>query len=152
MVWSKFKCSHYAKTPEVIFARALRGQQVRVAAEAFAPSVGDGRTPVRFIAVRELVLPDNSRADGLPVYFEGSLQQFQRRIGVVHVRLGPPECPADSAEGIVHFRGRAAVILRGLAIVTLAFPFQIERVPPGPENYWLDLQLPRAQFLLPFDD
>lgn len=26
MVWSKFKCSHYAKTPEVIFARALSGE------------------------------------------------------------------------------------------------------------------------------
>jgi hypothetical protein len=131
---------------------SLRGQQVRVAAEAFAPSVADGRMPVRLIAARELILPDNSRTDRIPVYFEGRLQQFQRRIGVVQVRLGPPDCPADSADGIVAFRGRTAVILRGPAIVTLAFPFHIERVPLGDKNYWLDLKMPRAQFLLPFDD
>jgi hypothetical protein len=34
MVWSKFKCSHYAKTPEVIFARALSPQTAKPFARA----------------------------------------------------------------------------------------------------------------------
>jgi hypothetical protein len=30
--------------------------------------------------------------------------------------------------------------------VGLAFPFQVERLPRDPENYWLDLCIQRAQF------
>jgi hypothetical protein len=42
------------------------------------------------------------------------------------------------------------VSLRGPAVVELAWPFQVERLPADPGSYWRDLRLPRAQFEFPF--
>ena len=47
-------------------------------------------------------------------------------------------------------RGKAAIILRGPAVLELAFPINVERLPADPDNYWRDLRLPRAQFEFPF--
>ena len=122
---------------------------VRVAAESFAPANWNGKTPTCFIPTRDLVLPDNSRASGLPVYFEGRLKQFDRKIGVVYVHLESPAPLRNAMEGIVRFRGGLAVILRGPATVQLAFPFRVEELPLDADNYWRDLQMPRVQFSLP---
>ena len=53
---------------------------------------------------------------------------------------------------MILFRERNAVILPGTAIVQLAFPFHVERLPLGEENYWRDLRLSRAQLVLPFPE
>jgi hypothetical protein len=124
----------------------LIGQDIRVAVESFSPS---GSSPRIFVASRNLVLPDNSRVDGLPLYFEGKLHQFVREIGVVHVDLEAPASQEHCAEGIVCFRGTTAAVLRGPATVRLAHPFRVERLPADPESYWADLRFPRAQFQLP---
>ena len=128
----------------------LIGAEVRVAAEAFTPATWQGKLPGALIPVRELILPDNRQAGSLPVYFEGRLELAVRRIGVVYVGLEAPASLEESAEGVVHFRGGMAVILRGPAVVQLAFPFRVEKLPSDPCNYWRDLQLPRVQFELPF--
>ena len=127
----------------------LRGENVRVAAASFSPARWTGELPHRFISPRELILPDNSSAAGLPLYFEGRLQHFVREIGVVHVHLELPASAEPLAEGVVCFRGTQAVILRGPAIVKLAYPFHVEKLPPDDANYWRDLQFARAQFKLP---
>lgn len=88
----------------------------------------------------------------MALYFEGVLLEHMRRIGVVHVRLGSPGDPRTSAEGCVQFRGKVAVIVRGPAIVRLAIPFHVERVPGCGQNYWQDLRPPQAQFVLSFVD
>lgn len=51
---------------------------------------------------------------------------------------------------MVPFRGKTAVILRGPALVELAFPFEVEKLPQRPDNYWHDLRTSRVQFELPF--
>jgi hypothetical protein len=56
------------------------------------------------------------------------------------VRLEPLSLPDKPAEGIVYFRGRTAVILKGPATVQLASPYFVERLPQDPDNYWRDLQ------------
>jgi hypothetical protein len=127
----------------------LAGAEVRIAAEAFSPSGWDMKVPIGLIPVAELVLPNNRAAADLPVYFEGRLEQFTRRIGVVYVWLGPPGLSGESVEGMVYFRGRTVAILRGPAIVQLACPFQVEKLPSDPGNYWRDLHFPRVQFELP---
>lgn len=128
----------------------LLGEQVRVAAESFYPVKANGEVSPQAIAARELILPDNSSARLLPVYFEGQLRQFVRRIGVVEVTLAAPIATQASVEGIVHFRDQPAVILRGPAVVRLAYPFKVERIPAHSDNYWKDLQQPRVQFTFPF--
>jgi hypothetical protein len=128
----------------------LTGHDIRAAAKAFSPTPRNGEVPLRFIPVRDLFLPDNSQPAGLPVFFEGRLQHFERQIGVVFVRLDAPASVAASSEGTVFFRGHAAVILRGPAVLELAFPFHVERLPEDPDNYWRDLRVPRAQFEFPF--
>ena len=128
----------------------LIGQDIRVAAKSFAPVSYDGDAPLRFLPVRDLYLPDNSQPAGRPVFFEGRLLEFERQIGVVFVRLDVPAAVAASPEGAVLFRGKAAVILRGPAVLEMAFPFHIERLPVDPDNYWRDLRMPRAQFEFPF--
>jgi len=55
-----------------------------------------------------------------------------------------------AAEGTVLLPGVSAVLLRGPAIVRLAFPFRVEPLP-AEVNYWEDLRFPTAQFRLPFD-
>ena len=133
--------------------RALDGlisADIRVAAKAFSPTRWTGEEAARLLPVRQLILPDNSQPDGLPVFFEGRLRQFERQIGVVFAWLDPPTTQEETAEGVVCFRGQTTVIVRGPALVELAFPFQVERLPTDSENYWRDLRLPRAQFELPF--
>jgi len=127
----------------------LISADVRVAAAAFSTAGWDGRIPKAFIPVGQLILPNNRAAADLPVFFEGKLQQFVRRIGVVYVWLEQPESSEGSVDGMVYFRGRTAAILRGPAIVQLAFPFQVETLPSDPCNYWRDLHFPRVQFELP---
>lgn len=105
---------------------------------------------IPLLPFRELFLPDNSRPDGLPVFFEGQLWQFERQIGIVFVCLGPPASQATATDGAVCFRSKIAVILRGPAIIEMAFPFQVERLSADPENYWRDLRRPRAQLEFPF--
>lgn len=130
----------------------LIGTEVRAAAKAFSPVPRNGEAPRRFMPVRDLYLPDNSQPAALPVFFEGRLCEFERHVGVVCVRLDAPTAADTASEGSMLFRGKTAVILRGPALVELAFPFQVERLPADAENYWRDLRMPRAQFEFPFGD
>lgn len=129
---------------------SLIGQEVRVAAKSFSPTTADGTFPRGFVPVSNLFLPDNSQPAGLPVFFEGRLQRFCRRIGVVYVCLESPSNPETGADGTAPFRGSLAVILKGPAIVELAFPFKVERLPLDSDNYWRDLRVPRVQFEFTF--
>jgi hypothetical protein len=129
----------------------LIGQEVRVAGESFVPVCWNGQVRQSFIHVRDLILPDNTKPGVLPVFFEGRLCRFERRIGVVCVALDLPRVMGRAAEGTVLVRGIPAVLLRGPAIVRLAFPFRVEPLPADEANYWEDLRLPTAQFRLPFD-
>jgi len=122
------------------------GQEVRVWAKSFSPEFAGRDQPPRSIAANDLYLPDNTQPGGLPVFFEGRLKRFERRIGVVYVWLESPLIPERPADGTAPFRGSIAVILKGPAVVELAFPFQVERLPLDPDNYWRDLRVPRAQF------
>lgn len=126
------------------------GCDVRVAARAFAPGLpADGRE-IRFMSVADLFLPDNSQPGSAPVFFEGRLRSFERRVGVVFVVLETSSNRESAPEGWVLLRGKLAVFLHAPAVVELAFPFRVERLPPEPENYWRDLRLPCAQFEFPF--
>ncbi len=126
----------------------LIGADVRVAARAFSPVPPNRQRSPRLISVRELFLPDNSQPGALPVFFEGCLRQFERRIGVVTVRLDAPALVDAAGEGAVFFRRRMAVVLRGPALVELASPFCVERLPEDTGNYWRDLRMPGVQFEL----
>lgn len=128
----------------------LVGRPIRVAAEWFSAVQWDGRSMPEFVRVADLILPDHSRSGPLPVFFEGRLRQFDRRIGVVFVTLNAPSLPERTADGLVQFRGAAAVVLRGPATVRLSFPFRVEPLPIDPDNYWDDLRVSCAQFGLPF--
>ena len=127
----------------------LVGRAIRVAAEWFSPVRWDGRSMPEFVRVADLILPDNSRPGPLPVFVERRLRQFDRRIGVVFVTLDALDIPESTADGLVQFRGAAAVVLRGPATVRLAFPFRVEPLPTDPANYWEDLRAFRAQLQLP---
>ena len=129
----------------------LIGEQVRVAAEAFTPPRANGEPWPRMIPVTDLILPDNSTPGGLPVFFEGRLEAFERRIGVVDVILsGPVRRGASATDGQTAFRGATAVVLSGPARVRLAYPFVVERLPADEANYWRDLRGPRAQLEFPW--
>lgn len=126
------------------------GEQVRVAAEAFIPPSTNGEGWPRMIPVADLMLPDNSTPGGLPVFFEGRLEAFERRIGVVDVILAAPVNRDGSVpDGATAFRSTTAVVLPGPARVRLAYPFVVERLPADEGNYWRDLRGPRAQLELP---
>ena len=127
------------------------GRDVRIAVDAFSPARWEGDGLPLLSPVRDLILPDNSRVGSLPVFFEGRLRRFERRIGVVYVGLEAPTAPDASVEGIVLFRGALSVILRGPATVRCDYPFRVEPVPIGPLNYWEDLRIPTAQFRLNLD-
>jgi hypothetical protein len=128
----------------------LIGVDIRVAAKRFSPLRWTGETLPRLLPVDQLILPDNSQARGLTVFFEGRLQRFERRIGVVFVELDEPAARDGISEGVNFFRGNMSVILRGPVVAELAFPFQVERLTADPENYWRDLRVSRAQFEFPF--
>jgi hypothetical protein len=129
----------------------LVGADVRVAAKSFAPGQWDrSKRPPRLVPVREVYLPDNAQPEGLPVFIEGQLRHFERQIGVVFVWLDALRVPETATDGLAHFRGRTVVILRGPAVVELAFPFQVEQLPKDPDNYWRDVRVPRAQFEFQF--
>lgn len=130
--------------------RSCVGAHIRVGAKAFAPLGEDRQMPPRLIPANCLILPDNTAVEGQPVFFEGRLEEFTRQIRVVHVYLAAPDSVV--AQGMVLFPERSAAILPGPAIVQLAFPFHVERLPSGEDNYWRDLRLPHAQFLLRFQD
>ncbi len=141
--------AHQTARPEWDIDRvlaALVGCDVRVAAEAFAPIGADGQPSPAFIGVQDLLLPDNTRPEGRPVFFEGKLRQFTRQIGVVHVWLDAPSGPTASAQGVIYFRGGSAVLVHGPAVVRLAFPFRVERLPCDEGNYLRDLRFARVQF------
>jgi len=72
--------------------------------------------------------------------------------GVVYAYLDGPKMPDGAAEGTTPFRGRIAVILKGPALVQLAFPFEVEKLPADPDNYWRDLKVPCAQFEFAFSE
>lgn len=128
----------------------LLGETVRAAARAFSPDRQSEGKPLRFIPVRDLYLPDNSQPAGSVVFFEGRLQRYERQIGIVRVWLDAILYRETASEGSIYFRGRTAVILRGPAVVELAFPFHVERLPADVVNYWTDLREPCAQFCFPF--
>lgn len=127
------------------------GRNVRIAVDAFSPARWDGDGLPFLSPVRDLILPDNSRVGSLPVFFEGGLRRFERRIGVVYVGLEAPTAMDASVEGITLFRGVLGVLLRGPATVRCDFPFRVEPVPSGALNYWEDLRVPTAQFRLNLD-
>ena len=133
-----------------LLLESLVGQQVRVAARAFCPIGWNGQSMPRWIPADSLVLPDDSVPGVLSVHFEGRLESFVRRIGVVQVTLAAPAGEPRSSDGIVRFRGRTAVIVAAPALVELAFPFVVERLPADTGNYWRDLQVPRAQLEFPW--
>ena len=91
-------------TIDIRLERSL-GQEVRVAAESFFPIRWNGELLPAAIPVGDLILPDNTRPGQLPVFFEGRLCRFERRIGVVFVTLDAPTMPERSAEGMVFLRG-----------------------------------------------
>jgi hypothetical protein len=128
------------------------GQDLRVAAAVLSPIRADG-TQARFeIPRQELILPDNTRVEQLPLFVEGRLRRYTRRIGVIEVELDAPQLPGPTAEGVVSYRGSQAVILKGPAWVRLAFPLHVERLPTTLENYWEDLRRARAQLTLSFGE
>lgn len=127
---------------------ALVGRPVRVGARAFAPQ-GWTRTENRdLITAAQLILTDGSTAV-LPLLFEGRLLDYVRRIAVVHVRLDGLDSNECGGDGVVAFRGATATILRGPALVELAFPFFAEALPLDASNYFADRQAARCQLLLP---
>jgi hypothetical protein len=128
----------------------LLDADVRVAARSFSVPRSDSGAPSVLIDVRTLALPDSTQPGGLPVYFEGALRRFERHIGVVSVWLDCPSSAHAAQEGATSFRGRQAVILRGPAVVELAHPFRVERLPADPDNYWRDFRVPLVQFEFPF--
>lgn len=141
---------HRPKWEIDIRLECLIGEHVRVVADSFSPARWNGEAMPTMISAGKLILPDNSPATGLPLFFEGILKEFVRRVGVVYVRIEPPSFSEQSAEGIVCFRGKTAVILSGPATVQLAYPFVIEKLPSAIDNYWQDLRFSRVQFKLPF--
>jgi len=125
--------------------QSFKGADVRVQARRFS------LTGARFAFVRDLILSDGSRTDGLPVFFEGRLNWFERRIGVFIVGLNEITLTGTASDGLVQYRNGLAVIVRGPAIVELEYPFSVERLPTDLQNYWRDLRLPRAQLELNLD-
>ena len=101
------------------------GENVRVTAKSFSPArCRGGEALPRLTPVRDLFLADNSQPDGLPVFFEGRLQHFERQIGVVFVWLDAPTSPETATDGPVYFRDRTAVILADLRSWSWDSPFR----------------------------
>ena len=88
----------------------LVGCHLRGAVDSFSPPHWDGKCPSGLIQVKDLCLPDNLRPGSHPVFFEGRLRTFQRRIGVVFAALDAPAFPGRVADGVISFRGNLAVV------------------------------------------
>lgn len=129
--------------------KSLVGCDVRVLARSFTPG---GLTPIPLQAVEHLLLPDQSQPELKPVYFEGNLLSFERRIGVVRVSLDAPILKETASDGHITFRGKLVVFIKGPAIVELESPLRIERLPANSENYWQDIKMPGAQFEFPWEN
>jgi len=123
------------------------GFAVRVRADVFTPRRWNGES--HSIDLRKFTLPDGTQVDRDPVYVEGMLKEFTRRIAVVWVELGPLPV-VGTAEGRVLFRGRPAVVLRGPATVQLHSSHFIEKLPTELNHYWNHLSAPDPQMELPF--
>jgi hypothetical protein len=121
---------------------SLIGAQVRIQARRFSP---DGRI---FTFSKDLVFPNGLRADNVPVFFEGELTSFERRIGVFIAVLGTQSLSSSAGDGLLTLRGKLSAIIAGPAIVELEYPFHVERIPSNAVNYWGDIRLPAFQFEL----
>lgn len=130
----------------------LIGRRVRLQARAFAPSSWDRNGHRELIPAGQLILPDGASTAGLPLLFEGRLLDYVRRIGVVHVRLDGLDSEDYGKEGVVNFRGAVATLLRGPALVELAYPFYAEAIPANASNYFADRKSGGCQLLLPLDE
>ena len=87
--------------------------------------------PVTRTTIRRL--PDRGNTFWLAHRKEGRAllpREPERRIGVVVVSLDALAGRHAAQEGWVQFRRKAAVVLQGPAIVQLASPFHVERLPP----------------------
>lgn len=144
--------SEATRRPNRQIDRVLRrpvGQQVGGTASSFCPALGNGEHPWCLILVREILFPDNTQPASLPVYLEGRLTQYWRRLEVVYACLESSTSAPFSAEGMALFRASLAAILTGPALMELVFPFKVEKLPGGSNNYGRDLHLHRAQFAPP---
>lgn len=135
---------------------SLIGQEIRVAAVSFCPESPNRSGHHPWIRNNELVAPDGFQARGAPVYFEGKLIRFSRRIGVVHVVLDELVDTAGVSEGLIVFRSSTAVFLKGPATVELASPFKVEKLPRGRSNFRItgssfDISTRTVPFVLNFD-
>jgi hypothetical protein len=130
---------------------ALLGENVRVRAKAFAPIPGGSGPPPPLIEASSLILPDGTRLNR-PLYIEGKLQNFDRRVSVVFVILESIDAFGDRANGPILFRGHQAEIFQAPAAVKLSIPHFVERIPQHPITYWHHIQLSDLQLPLPFPD
>jgi hypothetical protein len=121
-----------------------------MASAAFSPGRWAEENPCRFISPRELILPNNALATGLPLYFEGRLQDLVREIGFVHVHLELLASAERLAEGVVCFQAAQDGILRGPATVKLAYSFHVEKLPPTPPITGATSSLPASNSSCPY--
>lgn len=127
---------------------SLIGAPIRASISEFSPIITSGQSRP-FISICNLVLPDNSKANERLVFYEGILESFERRIGVVILTLGSL-AHVNAGEGVRFFRGKTAAFLHGAVTVKLAYPFQIELLPKDESNYWHDQRKAIAQLNFPF--
>lgn len=127
----------------------LVGSAVRVRVETFTPRRWNGEPHV--IDLQKLTLPDGTKVDHDPTYAEGVLRGFTRHVAVVWVELDPVPLEG-TASGRTPFRGQAAVILRGPAMVELHASHFVERIPVELNQYWSHLSSLDAQMELPLVD
>jgi len=130
---------------------ALVGCPIRVRADSLIPKGWNGELLKHPINDVNLVLPDGTKIEGDPVYVEGILREFSRRIAVLFANLDP--LPFEgTAEGRVLFRGTPAVILRAPATVQFHHSQFVERLPTDEKSYWQHLVANDPQMNLRFGD
>ena len=128
---------------------ALVGCSVRVRAESLIFNRWNGEAHP--VTTGNLILPDGSGIHREPVFVEGTLREFTRRVSVVFVELDPLSF-TGAADGRVLFRGSPAVILRAPATVELHRSHFVERLPADVNAYWKHLSTVDPQMDLPFGD
>lgn len=125
----------------------LVGQEILVEAAAFCPAGWTGQFPLGWIPVRDLVLADEFPAAGMPVYFEGKLEEYKREIGFVYVRLAaPPGFEDEPIRALVTMNDRLVGFMGGPATVRLTFPFYVVRPSPDSASDWNELDGPPSRF------